>query len=113
MPTTTHQIVIERGTSFDLVIICTDQNGAPYPLDGYVPSSQVRQHYSANSVACIPTCTLNTPATDGQINFSISAEQTAALRPGTYVYDVVVTGTSDDVIRVLTGTIVIDPTVKR
>ena len=106
------EITIEQGANLTSTITVTDTQGDAVNLTTYSASSQLRKSYyssSANTISAIITGNSN-----GQITLSMTAANTAALTPGRYVFDLVITNSVDNsVTRVIEGTAVVLPSVTR
>ena len=106
------EITIEQGANLTSTITVTDTQGDAVNLTTYSASSQLRKSYyssSANTISAIITGNSN-----GQITLSMTASNTAALTPGRYVFDLVITNSVDNsVTRVIEGTAVVLPSVTR
>jgi len=103
-------LTIDQGATFSSTITITDEDGDIVDLTGYTGASQLRKHYtSSNSTSFSVSITANT----GEVNLSLSANQTSNLVAGRYVYDVEITNSSNVVSRVLEGIITVTPNVTR
>lgn len=106
------ELFLEQGTSFNTTIYLDDVYGDAYNLSHYTASSEIRKsYYSTNATATFSTSTL-----DGSILLRLDANATANIRPGRYVYDVLLKSTLDaanNTIRVLEGVINVTPRVTR
>ena len=106
------EITIEQGANLTSTVTVTDTQGDAVNLTTYSASAQLRKSYystSANTLTAIITGNAN-----GQITLSMTAANTANLTPGRYVYDLIITNSTDNsVTRVVEGTAVILPSVTR
>lgn len=103
-------IIIDQGTTFSTVIYLTDDNGDAIDLTGYSGDSEMRKHYtSSNSVSF----SVSLGGTLGTVSLGMSANQTANLTPGRYVYDVEVVSGSGVVSRIVEGIVTVTPEVTR
>jgi hypothetical protein len=107
------ELVVDQGTTFNNVINITDDvTNAAVNISGYSFESQVRRsYYSANITANI-VCTI-TNAANGEVTMSMSASNTANIKPGRYVFDVKSTDDANSVSRILEGIITISPSCTR
>lgn len=82
-------IVIEQGFDFSINFELEDTaTNEPKNLVGYGITAKIRKTYtSSNSVSFASS--ISSPST-GVISLSLTAEQTSSLRPGRYVYDVLI-----------------------
>lgn len=106
------ELFLEQGTTFTTNITLDDIDGVPFDLTGVTAKSQIRKsYYSANTTAEF-TVTINTP-TDGTILLLLSANTTANIAAGRYVYDVAIKDTANTVTRVLEGVVNVIPQVTK
>ena len=82
-------IIINAGADFSQSFNLTDTSNTPTNLTGYTVSAQLRKHAGSNTktdfIVDIPS-----PETEGTINLSLTSTQTTNLKPGRYMYDVVI-----------------------
>lgn len=106
---TKSNIVIDQGSTFSTIINLTDENGNPINLSTYTGAAQMRKHYtSSNSVSF--TVSLDS---SGQVILSLTANQTANIVSGRYVYDVEVTDNTGTISRIVEGIVTVTPNVTR
>ena len=74
-------------------------------LTGFTAAAQMRKHPGASSATDFNTTIIN--ATSGQIRVGLTTSQTASLKPGRFMYDVLITDTSGEVTRVLEGAVLV------
>lgn len=106
------EITIEQGSNLTSTVTVNDTQGDAVNLSTYSASAQLRKSYyssSANTLTAIVTGNAN-----GQITLSMTAANTANLTPGRYVYDLIITNSTDNsVTRVVEGTATVLPSVTR
>ena len=106
------ELTIEQGANLTSIVTVNDSQGDAVNLTAYTASSQIRKSYyssSANTLTAIVTGNSN-----GEITLSMTAANTALLTPGRYVYDLIITNTSDkSVTRVVEGIATVLPSVTR
>ena len=84
-------IVINSGTTFsETFTLESSSDNAAFDLTGYTGSAQMRKHSGASTKTDF-TVNITEPNTDGKIILSMSATTTATLKPGRYVYDIIIT----------------------
>ena len=106
------EITIEQGANLTSTISVTDTQGDAVNLTTYSASSQIRKSYYSSSANTL-TATITGNA-NGQITMSMTAANTAALTPGRYVFDLIITNSVDNsVTRVIEGTAIVLPSVTR
>lgn len=102
-------LYIDQGTTFTTTVTVTDDDGNALDLNGYTGAAQIRKHYtSSNSVNFTVAIT---PAT-GEVTLSLTANATANLIAGRYVYDCELT-TGGSVSRIVEGIVTVTPQVTR
>lgn len=105
-------IPIDQGSTFSSVVTVEGSDGLLFNLTGYTARGQIRKSYSSTTSTAF-TCSITQP-TLGRIELSLSANQTAALKAGRYLYDVEVVNTSSGAVtRVVEGQVEINPRVTR
>lgn len=102
-------IVIDQNATFNTEIDLTDDVGEPLDLTGYTAKSQIRRWYTSTTAAADFDLTLS----GGSILLSLSANSTANLVYGRYVYDVTLTDVSNNVTRVVEGIVTVTPGVSK
>ena len=101
----------DQGSDFFSIITVEGADGNIFNLTGYTARGQVRKTY-ASSTAYDLHASINSP-THGEITISLSSTQTAAMRPGRYVYDVEIVDAQNVVTRVVEGQVEVSPRVTR
>ena len=95
-------IVINGGADFSQPYDLADQNtNSAKDLSGHSVASQMRKHAAAVGVTTFTTTIVNAAA--GQIRIGLTTSQTADLKPGRYVYDLMLTAPDNSVTRVIEG----------
>lgn len=103
-------LIIDQGTSYSTTIDIQDEYGSAINLTNYTGAAQMRKHFtSSNSVSF--TVTLG--GEDGTLTLALTANATANIVAGRYVYDVELTSSSGEVSRVLEGIVTVTPNVTR
>ena len=105
------EIVIEQGATFNTTINVEDTAGAAINLYGYTANSMMRKAYYSTSATTITSTVTGTA--NGEVTLTVSATNTAALTPGRYVYDVIITSPTSVVTRVVEGIVTVLPSVTR
>jgi hypothetical protein len=106
---TTVNLLIDQGATFSTVINLEDTTGAPIDLTTYTGASQLRRHYTSSNSVSFNVSLSNT----GVVTLALTANQTAALTAGRYVYDVEVTDNSGTISRIVEGIVTVTPNVTR
>ena len=108
-----NNLVINAGTNFSQTFnLESGDTNSPLDLTGYTVSAQMRK-YAGSSTATTFTTDIVSPGTLGKIIISLTPEQTTNLKPGRYVYDVIITSPTSVVTRVVEGIVTVLPSVTR
>lgn len=103
-------IVVDQGSSFSTTINLTDTDDTVIDLTGYTGAAQMRKHYtSSNSVPF----TVTLVAAEGTVSLALTANATANVVAGRYVYDVELTDPNGIVSRIVEGIVTVTPNVTR
>ena len=82
-------IVIDVGTDFIQTFNLEDSGNAPLDLTNYTASSFMKKHPSSLSTTASFVVSFPSP-TQGQLRISLGSTVTNGLKPGRYVYDVLI-----------------------
>ena len=82
-------IVIDVGTDFIQTFNLEDSGNAPLDLTNYTGSSLMKKHPSSLSTTASFAVSFPSP-TQGQLRISLGSSVTNGLKPGRYVYDVLI-----------------------
>lgn len=107
---TKQNLVIDQGTSFQSVLNYRDDNQDPINLTGYTGAGQIRKHYSSSNSTSF---TITLGGANGTVTLALSANTTANLVSGRYVYDIEITNGSGLVSRIFEGIVTVTPQVTR
>lgn len=102
-------IIIDQGATYQTVITIADANNIPIDLTGYTGNSVIKKAYSSLNVATTFTVSVN--GVLGQVSLSLTANQTANIVAGRYVYDVKLTDAIGNITRIAEGIATINPRV--
>jgi hypothetical protein len=102
-------IVIDQGATFNTYYTFTDDNGDPVDFTNYTGSAQMRRSYLSSTFHTFTVGLANT----GVVSLSMSAQATANIAAGRYVYDLEVTDLSNVVSRLVEGIVTVTPEVTR
>ena len=96
-------IVINTSTTFSQTFTLENINtNAALNLTGYSARSEMRKH--SGSTTGITTFTVSFPdRTNGHVQIGLTTTQTAALKPGRYVYDLLIDDGNGTIDRVVEG----------
>jgi len=99
-------LTVNTGTTFSQIFTLesADTNSAT-DLTGFTATAQMRKHPGSSSATDFTTSIIN--ATAGRIRVGLSTSQTATLKPGRFMYDVLIKDTAGEVTRVLEGSVLV------
>lgn len=99
-------LVINAGTDFNQVFNLENINtNSAINLTNYVVKAQMRKHANASGVTTFTTSLYD--SSTGRIKIGLSTTSTASLKPGRYVYDILLTDTSNNTSRVVEGMVLV------
>jgi|TARA_B100001939_G_C16632538_1_gene484068 hypothetical protein len=105
-------ITVNSGEDFNQTFTLeSSDSSSPLNLTGYSVSSQMRKHAGSTTKTDF-TAEALTPLTDGRIMISLTNTQTAALKSGRYVYDIIIEKDSTKT-RVVGGMVLVKQGVTR
>lgn len=106
------ELTIEQGASFSTEVTVNDANGNSKDLTDYTVRSQLRKSYYSTTAVNF-SISVDSPL-DGLIVMELSANTTANINPGRYVYDVQIEEDSTGVVtRIFEGIATVLPNVTR
>lgn len=107
------EYTIEQNATFKTQLQLKDDSGLGLNLATYNVSSQVRKAYTSANIAANVVCTF-VDAPNGIVQLSIDRANTANIKSGRYVYDVVAinAGTNEE-LRLVEGIMTVTPAVTR
>lgn len=100
-------IFIDAGANYSKIITVSSVGGSPLNLTGYVAKSQIRKSYTSTTAYTFTSSVLDAVA--GKIRLQLTAEETGAIPPGRYLYDVEITSQSGNRTRVVEGIVTVTP----
>lgn len=106
-------LLLEQGADFTATIKLYSDITSPLDLTGYSGECQMRRSYDSVSASATLTVTIPTP-TNGELVLSLSDTDSASLKYGRYLYDVLITNSSSGIkTRAVEGIITVTPNVTR
>jgi hypothetical protein len=108
-----NNLVVNSGSDFSQTFTLegSDTNSA-FDLSGYEVESQMRK-WAGSSTAISFSASIEVPSTAGRILLRLTSTQTTNLKPGRYVYDVVITDEFGVKNRVIEGMVLVTEGVTR
>ncbi len=110
---TTKNLNLDQGADFSFSLTATNATGTALSItsgSGYTASGQFRKSYASSNYTVFGA---NITGATGNISCAIGATNTAAVRYGKYVYDVVLSCPDGKTIRQQEGLLFINPQVTR
>lgn len=107
------ELFMDQGATFNNIInINDDVTNANINIAGYIVTSQMRRsYYSANASANL-LCQI-TDGPSGEITISLTPEETANIKSGRYLFDVMIETPSESKTRLIEGIITVTPRVTK
>lgn len=99
-------LTIDQGTTFSIAIDLIDASNNPIPLTGFTGAAQMKKWYTSLTSTSFVVA-LN--ATAGSVTLSLTANATANIVHGRYVYDVDIIDFANNVTRVVEGVAIVTP----
>ena len=108
-----NNLVINAGVDFTQTFTLegADTN-SPLDLGNYTVSAQMRK-WAGSSTAVQFTSSIISPSNSGQIFIRLTAAETSTIKPGRYVYDIVITDLSGAKSKVVEGMVLVREGVTR
>lgn len=103
-------IVIDQGTDYEVTVNVKDANTTPINLAGYTGNAQMRKYYTSSTKYDF---NVNVSANTGEITLTMSANTSANIAAGRYVYDCILVSNTNIVSRIIEGYVTINPRVTR
>ena len=104
-------LVIDQGSTFSIELTVYGDDRYALNLTSYTATAQLRKSYTSSTYTNF-TCAIVEPATLGRINISLTDEQTALLKQGRYMYDVVIELVGER-FRVIEGIVTVMPSITK
>ena len=99
-------IVVDVGANFDQSFNLESNANAPLNLTGYTGAAKLKKSAATSKTAANFVVSFPDPL-QGQLKISLGSTITAGLKPGRYVYDVLLTDTSSVKQRVVEGSAIV------
>jgi len=103
-------LVVDQGATFETVLTLTQDNGDLIDLSGYTGSAQLRKHFTSSNSTSI-SVTLG--GTNGTVTLGMTANTTANIIAGRYVYDVELVDSGGVITRLIEGIVTVTPQVTK
>lgn len=103
-------LVVDQGATFETVLTLTQANGDLIDLTGYTGSAQLRKHYTSSNAT---TINVTLGGNNGTVTLGMTANATANVVAGRYVYDVELVDSANVTTRLIEGLVTVTPQVTR
>jgi hypothetical protein len=104
---------INSGTSFTQTFTLSNESGATLNLTDYDIKSQLRKHPQSNTYVNF-IATAVSPPSGGVIKIELEPNSTTSLKPGRYLYDIIITNNSTgDKTKVIEGSAIVSKSITR
>jgi len=116
---TYEDLTIDRGTDTTIRLELVDENGNAKNLTNFSASAKMKKTYNSTDSGDVYlfSTQIQSPATDGILNLTLTNSQTDTMKPGRYVYDAEISFVDSDSNtireRILEGRITVTPSVTR
>jgi hypothetical protein len=106
-------IGIYAGTDFAQTFVLEDsQSNSIMDLTGFTGCAELKKYESSSKVASFNVSLANDPTT-GRISISMTDAVTATIKPGRYLYDVLISSAEGKTTRVVEGSVMVKKPVTR
>ena len=106
------ELYVDQGSDFTTTItVNDDDSNMPVGMAGINVASQIRRSLVSQNAYASFVCSVSDPS-NGEITISMSAANTANLRPGRYFFDLN-TITSESRSRLIEGIVIVTPAITR
>ena len=103
-------IIVDQGSTYSTSINLTDDEDNPLDLTNFTGAAQIRKSFTSTTAVSF-NVTLG--GANGTLTLALSANATANVTPGRYLYDVELTDSSNNITRVFEGMVTITPNITR
>lgn len=105
-------LVIDQGSTFTTALTVEDADGNVQDLSGFTAYASIRKTYRSVTATAFDQVSIGNP-TAGEVTMRIDGATSQGMKPGRYVYDVIVMSGGNVPTRVLEGQLEITPSVTR
>jgi len=108
-----NNLVVNAGSDFNQTFTLEGANtNSALNLTNYTITAQMRKWAGSSSATSFTTRVI-TPSTSGKIELSLTSEETSNLKPGRYIYDILIEDTTGSKTRVVEGMVLVREGVTR
>lgn len=107
------ELYMNQGATFnDIIYLTDDTTNTVVNIVGYSVESQMRRSYYQQNASANIVCAI-TDAQNGEITMFVSKANTANIKAGRYVFDVMLTDTENATNKILEGIVTVIPRVTK
>jgi len=107
------ELTIDQGATFEETIDLENDDGTPVNLANTSFNAQIRKSYYSTNITANIVVTIISPNTNGQVQLSLSAANTANIKAGRYLYDLKMINSANVVTRVVEGIATVTPQITK
>lgn len=104
----TVDLIINQKSSFEATFIVKD-GGSVVDLSNYTVAAKYKQSYQTPDSQSTAITAVISNAVQGRVTITLSPQETSALQPMKYVYDVAITDTNGFKTRIVEGSMRVSP----
>lgn len=108
---TISNLYVDAGSTYSNIITVTASNGQALNLSGYSVASQMRKSYQSSTYHSFTATVYD--AANGKIRLQLTDEQSEAIPPGRWLYDVEIESTAGARTRVVEGIVTVNPQITK
>lgn len=106
-------LTVDQGSTFSARVSIAGDNGQPYDLSGYTVFADVRKSPTSANTSASFTCSISEPPTTGEVVLLMTDEETAAIKAGRYMYDLIIEDQFGARFRAIEGVVTVTPSITR
>jgi len=100
-------IYISQGTTFFEKICLVDDYQQPLSITNYAVEGRLSKSYYSSTFIDLNAVVLDAP--NGNLQISLSSDESANLKPGRYVYEIVLIDLFQNVTKIVEGVAIVNP----
>jgi hypothetical protein len=106
-------LYIDAGSLFSVIVSVKNSDQNPMNLTGYTVAAQIRKSYGSTTAYNFTASVFD--ALTGKIRLQLTAEQSSAIKPGRYLYDIEISSVANpgQKTRVVEGLVIITPEITK
>lgn len=101
-------LIIDQNSTFSAEVTVLTEEKYYFDLTNYEAFAHIKKYPTSANIAATFLCEIPTP-TYGNIFLYLTDEQTALLKPGRYMYDVIIKNNLGELFRAIEGNVTVTP----